>query len=206
MEAELRDNGFDNRLFGDWISRTQLFELAHWARDSREGSLHLLFNTIAWAEGRANRNNRRRIRAIADDRDRAGELLQAAAQMSTIDPESAFNRLVRGVRTPAISSISPAVFTKFLYFCGGGNPEHPSLILDRPIAQALREAGWENLRESNWSGAEYVSYLNLMQTWRDELREESPRLRTDLVECGLGHRSGRGSMASEWSRRRVAGE
>lgn len=206
MEDELRDNGFDHRLFGDWISRTQLFELAIWARDSPEGSLHLLWNTLAWAEGRANRNNRRRIRTIAEDRDRAGELLQSAAQMSTIDPESAYNRLLSGRRNPAIRTIGPAVFTKFLYFCGGGRPDHPSLILDRPVAEALREAGWDDLRTNNWSGAEYVAYLELINNWRDELQEEIPRLRADLIECALSRRGGRGFMEQEWSRRREAGD
>lgn len=192
MEEELREHGFEPRLIGDWISRTQLFEYAHWARESPEGSLQLLFNTMAWAEGRANRNNRRRVRAIAQHRERAGELLQSAAQMSVIDPESAYNRLLNGVRNPAIPTIGPAVFTKFLYFCGAGHSDHPSLMLDRAVAESLRDAGWSDFRTQNWSGAEYTAYLNMINVWRDELRGDVPRLRADLVECALGRREARG--------------
>ncbi|MGD7003251.1 hypothetical protein [Corynebacterium halotolerans] len=185
MEDELREHEFEPRLIGDWISRAQLFEYADWARESQEGALQLLFNTMAWAEGKANRNNRRRVRAIARDRERAGELLQTAAQLSGTDAESAYNRLLTGVRTPAISTISPTVFTKFLYFCGAGRPNHPALMLDRAVAEALREAGWRDFRTQNWSGAEYVAYLNLVTRWRDELSGDFPRLRTDLVEWAL---------------------
>lgn len=198
MEDELSTHDFAPRMIGDWVSRNQLFEFAQWAHDSREGALELLWNTLAWAEGRPNRNNRLRVRAVAEQRERAGELLQTAAQMSTIDPESAYNRLLRGVRTPAIPRIGPAVFTKFLYFCGAGRQEHPTLILDRPIAEALREAGWTDFALGGWTGADYCDYLRLITAWRDELRTEHPRLRADLIEAALGQRGERDPVRSGW--------
>lgn len=192
MEDELHRQGFEHRILGDWISRTQLFELAGWAQESREGALTLLWNSLAWTEGRANRNNRRRIRVVAADRERIADVLTAAARLAHIDGEAAYTRLLHGIRSPEIPTVGAAVFTKYLYFCGAGRAEHPCLILDRHIADGLAEAGWEGMRRNNWSAAEYTEYLELLESWRAQLAPEHPRLRTDLIERAL---AARGAMA-----------
>ncbi|MGP6172830.1 8-oxoguanine DNA glycosylase OGG fold protein [Corynebacterium sp. A21] len=185
MEDELRRQGFEHRILGDWITRTQLFELAGWAQESREGALTLLWNSLAWAEGRANRNNRRRIRVVAADQERIADVLIAAARLSHIDGATAYTRLLHGIRSPEIPTVGAAVFSKYLYFCGGGRVGHQCLILDRHIADGLVEAGWEGMRRSNWSAAEYTEYLDLLESWRVTLTPEHPRLRVDLIERAL---------------------
>lgn len=198
METELRQHGFEHRILGDYISRTQLFELAEWARESREGALTLLWNSMAWAEGRSNRNNRRRIRRVAGDRERIADLLTAAARLSQLNAEAAYNRLLHGTRAPAIPTVGAAVFSKYLYFSGGGRAGHRNLMLDRAVAAGLVEAGWEGFRGSNWSAAEYRDYLELLERWQQELQPDFPRLRGDLLERGLWFRG-----AGETRRHRV---
>ncbi|QGU07784.1 hypothetical protein COCCU_09300 [Corynebacterium occultum] len=198
MEEELRRNGFEHRILGDYISRTQLFELADWARESREGALTLLWNSMAWAEGRANRNNRRRIRRISDDAERIADLLSAASRLSLLDAEAAYTRLLHGARTPAIPTVGAAVFSKYLYFSGGGRPGHRNLMMDGAVAAGLVEAGWEGFRRNNWSTTEYHEYLELLDRWQQVLKPEFPRLRGDMVERALWFRG-----AGETRRKKV---
>ncbi|MEU8636201.1 hypothetical protein AB0C38_28895 [Amycolatopsis sp. NPDC048633] len=59
-----------------------------------------------------------------------------------MDPVRAVT-LLRPGRHNRFRSFGPSFFTKFLYFAGGGAPEHRYLIPDRVVATALRDhCGW----------------------------------------------------------------
>lgn len=123
-----------------WISRGTLFDLAEAARadQSGESALRLYWATLAWGTGASNRNNKSRVEAIRGNIGEAGRVLQEAAELSTQDPYAAFNTLHPRGRNK-FGYLGPSFSTKFLYFAGGGNPEHPCQIVDsRALAAAYR--------------------------------------------------------------------
>lgn len=98
----------------------------------------LLWRTLAWGSGGQLRLNTRRLNSIAADVPRAEKLLTTAAETSRHDPAGAYAVLRPGARN-AIPSLGSSFLTKFLYFAGGGAPDHPCLILDRVVATALHD-------------------------------------------------------------------
>lgn len=136
----------------------------------REDVCTLLWHALAWGAGRFLRQNAKRLTAIAEDLPRAGALLAEAASLAGSDPEAAF-AVLRPDRHNAIGHLGPSFFTKFLYFTGGGAPDHPSLILDRRVATALREhCGWTSLnRMGPWPPWTYGRYCALLRRWSTDL-------------------------------------
>lgn len=120
------------------VDRGQLFGLAAAATedDSGASALKLLWHTLAWGTGSSNRNNGRRITAVRKDPHQAGRALQQAAEASQADPERAFGLLHPGNRN-LISYLGPNFSTKYLYFAGAGNPQHPCLIVDSRVLASL---------------------------------------------------------------------
>lgn len=126
----------------------------------------LLWRTLAWGCGSHLRQSARRLDSIAEDVDAARALLTEAAAVSRVDPARAF-ALLRPGRLNTVRFFGPSFFTKFLYFAGGGEPDHPCLILDRVVATALREhCGWESLhRIGPWPAVTYERYCTLLARW-----------------------------------------
>lgn len=186
---QLTRQNFIDPLLGATLTRADLFGLADGARQSPEGALTLLWNSLAWGSGTRNRNNKRRIDAIATNREEHGQLLQDAAQLSTTDPVRAY-QLLRPRRHNTISSLGPAFFTKYLYFAGGGDPHHPCCILDNLVARSLRHAGYSDIADANWSAQTYRHYIELIERWRIETG--APR--NDLIERWLFDSAGTGGQ------------
>jgi hypothetical protein len=87
--------------------------------------------------------NRRRLAAVAADTSRVADVLHRAATATGSRPGVAYALLYPDDRRAAIPYFGPAFLTKYLYFAGGGAPDHPTVILDSRIAARLRnEAGW----------------------------------------------------------------
>ncbi|WP_284745626.1 hypothetical protein [Amycolatopsis sp. RTGN1] len=126
----------------------------------------LLWRTLAWGSGSHLRQNARRLDSIAADIPAAEAVLAEAAEASRQDPASAFELLRPGERNRFLA-FGPSFFTKFLYFAGGGAPDHPCLILDRVVATALRDrCGWESLhRTGPWPAVTYERYCALLGRW-----------------------------------------
>ncbi|RFZ63006.1 hypothetical protein DE4576_04945 [Mycobacterium marinum] len=91
---------------------------------------------------------------------------------------------------PPSPNLGPAFFTKYLYFAGGGQPQHPCAILDANVALALQKTcGWTSLPLKGWLASAYQRYATLLQMWVDEhsrrdtlerwLFEEGKRVRRD---------------------------
>ncbi len=128
----------------------------------------LLWRTLAWGSGSHLRQNTARLNSIERDLPRATDLLTRAADESRRDPARAY-AVLRPDRHNLIPGLGPAFFTKFLYFAGGGAPDHPCLILDRVVASALREFGWESLhRAGPWPVGTYERYCGLLARWASE--------------------------------------
>lgn len=138
--------------------------------------LELLWYTLAWGSGTSRRQNRRRIDAFRDEEQRRTrtELLRvAAAAAAAGDVTVAYGTLIRrggGV----IPGLGPAFFTKFLYFAGGGDVDHPAAILDARVARSLHRLGWSSLPSgwANWFTATYVSYCDLLGRWAEEVAQD----------------------------------
>ncbi len=84
----------------------------------------------------------------------------------------------------AIPQLGPAFFTKYLYFAGGGDPNHPCTILDINVARALHETcGWTSLPiEGGWHADTYERYCNLLGMW---VEQHDGITRRDLIEKWL---------------------
>jgi hypothetical protein len=131
----------------------------------------LLWRTLAWGSGSHLRQNVRRLKSIKADLPAAEAVLAEAAEASRVDPARAFT-LLRPGRHTRFRSFGPSFFTKFLYFAGGGVPDHPCLILDRVVATVLRDhCGWTSLhRTGPWPAATYERYCALLARWAGAVR------------------------------------
>lgn len=180
--AALTEQGLDDTVLGDNISRGDIFQIADPALDDPAAALTLLWNSLAWGSGDARRKNKARIASVAHDPDSAATLLQEAARLSRTDPRAAYD-LLRPNNKTAIRDLGPAFFTKYLYFAGGGSPDHPCCILDRNVAASLnRTCGWTSLPiGTGWLASAYERYALLLDRWTDE--HHIPR--RDLIERWL---------------------
>lgn len=177
MEKLLKTRGLRAEFLGEEVSRGQLFALAAEAPFSADAALNLLWNTLAWQSDPAELKDA--VNAI--DPGQHSSALMEAATLAGIDPTGAFRALNSGKR--ALPGLRPEVFTAYLYFAGGGNPEHPSLIFTDAIAAQLERFDWEF--ESDRAG-DYARYCGLVRVWAEEAGVE----RRDLVELGLASLSG----------------
>ena len=165
------------------ISRSDVFALADGARVDPDEALRLLWHALAWGSGPALRHSRRRLDAAARVPS-LGRSLMRIADLPRADVEGAYDAVSPSRLLP---HLGPSFGTKYLYFAGGGIPQHPWLILDRRVALSLRdECGWASLGTSGWPGWTYRRYCELLARWA---HEESARLQrqvgADEVERAL---------------------
>jgi hypothetical protein len=164
------------------ISRGDLFTMADAALTSGEGALQLLWHTLAWGSGNYHRNDPRRISSVRADPQGVGQMLSQAAQASRRDPAEAFN--VLKPNRNAIKQLGPNFFTKYLYFAGGGEPLHRSLIVDRRVLDTLyRETQREEfLVRYNYGLGTYMQAIEILEAWACELSTRERRVAADEVE------------------------
>lgn len=165
------------------LTRAEVWALADDATATEDGALRLLWSSMAWGLGRRVRLCRKRTQSIRDYAD-AGRLLREAAIAARTDPVAAYELLHRG-GAGVFPYIGPAFGTKFLYFAGGGSPEHPSFILDQRCAQALRGLRWGTLRDGGWSSSTYGEYCTLLRRWAVKLSTDEAPAAGDQVERWL---------------------
>lgn len=160
------------------ITRADLFQLGEEAvhDDSGTGAVRLLWHALAWGTGTKHRNNKRRIRSVLDD-DEAPTVLYEAARASRTDPSAAFS-ILRQRRKNYFTWLGPNFFTKFLYFAGGGDPAHPSLIVDQFVRASLyRETGIDPRFRyiSQYPVSRYVETLDQLAAWAGAAQAEVGR-------------------------------
>jgi hypothetical protein len=160
-----------------------VWSLAAAASASSEGAFTLLWAALAWGSNGRFRENRRRLRCIADQIDVTGDVLVRAADLASSDPRGAY-AILRPSRFDLVRYLGPCRFTRYLYFAGGGRPDHPSLILDRRIAGALRHwCGWDTLyTDGLWPAPTYGRYCGLLQRWSTELSSPNRPVAPDELE------------------------
>lgn len=141
---------------GTLLTRADVWAHATDVQRDEAGALRLLWHALAWGVGRRNtRNEGRRFDAVAADPGRAAALLQQAAALSRTQPEDAY-AVLHPSGPGAIKQLGPAFGSKYLYFAGGGAPDHPSLILDARVATSLHQAGWASLPTiGRWHASAY---------------------------------------------------
>ncbi|RPF29009.1 hypothetical protein [Georgenia muralis] len=168
------------------VTRGQIFGLADDAVADATGheALRLLWYALAWGSGpRAGRRSTA-IRSIRQHPDHA-RVLHEAAVVARTDPAAAF-RLLRPRHRNTITGLGPNFFTKFLYFAGGGRPEHPSVIVDQFVrASAHEHTGRQDARlahRSQYSVDAYVATLDVLTGWAREASTENRPVATDEVE------------------------
>jgi hypothetical protein len=169
------------------IERRDLFGLADEARATPDGALALLWHALAWGSGNKLRNNGLRLQAVAADVGSASEGMRLAAERSQEDAKAAFFVCCPVPGQNIIKYLGPSFATKFLYFSGGGRPEHPCLILDERVAKTLRDqAGWWSLDPGNfWPAQTYERYCSLLHRWSAETSRSSRPVCADELERAL---------------------
>ncbi len=171
---------------GTVLARPDVWPHATGAADDDEAALRLLWHSLAWGAGRYRRMCLRRMQSVAADLTQAAAALRRSAALATTNPEAAYAVLHSQGRA-VISGLGPAFGTKYLYFAGGGRPEHPSLILDSRVAAKLHQHGWLTLRDrGGWPTSTYGKYCRLARRWADEVGERDGVAATaDQVELWL---------------------
>jgi 8-oxoguanine DNA glycosylase-like protein len=171
-----------------FISRELLFELADGSDDNPHRAMTLLWNSLAWGAGTSARNMNRRLDSVAAEPRAAAAVLVRAAGLSRMDAEAAYLTL-RPKDRNLLPFLGPAFFSKYLYFAGGGNPEHPCLILDARVANSLRRHGWESLRTGGaWPPATYRRYCEPLKRWASEASTSERPVAADDLEFWLFQR------------------
>ncbi|WP_042416102.1 8-oxoguanine DNA glycosylase OGG fold protein [Streptacidiphilus anmyonensis] len=169
------------------LSRGDLFtDAAKLDPGSEAELLRFLWRVLAWGSGMKLRLNRKRIRAVADNRSSAVAALRQALMAAREDPAQAYETL-HPERRNAISYLGPAFSTKLLYFAGYGDLDHPCAILDSQVAAALRgTCQWDSLGKGAWPTSTYARYCVLLRRWADEESTEcGRRIGIDEIELWL---------------------
>jgi hypothetical protein len=154
------------------LSRREIFTLAEDAVTDQTGTgaLRLLWHACPWGTGTNQRGNDKRIVGVMANPDERAQLLLKALRLSRTDPAAAF-ALLRPGRGNTIKGIGPGFFTKFLYFAGGGDPDHPCAIVDSAVRRTQDlETGRTNPRlriKYNYSLADYLASLEILEAWAD---------------------------------------
>ncbi|WP_051681777.1 hypothetical protein [Cellulomonas sp. HZM] len=180
------------------LTRADVFALAEGARRDAAGARRLLWATLAWGTGTKNRNNRARIAAVAAAPERIGEALAQAASLAQTDADSAYRVMAPEGRN-LVRFMGPPFSTKFLYFAGGGEADHPCLILDSFVAAALTRlpapSTWRPPGQRFWWPAStYAAYTELLQRWSSEASTAQHRdVAADEIERWLFAHGGRRS-------------
>lgn len=137
---ELSASGFSEvakAFTNDRLSRQDLFDKVP-GTDDIYVNIEFAAKVLAWGSGMKNRNNRRRIRSLADPLNQ--KLLIEAIAASKRGDKKAFELFQANGRN-TIPYLGPAFFTKIMYFAGGGAKEHPLLIVDQRVLRTLRNRG-----------------------------------------------------------------
>jgi hypothetical protein len=168
------------------ITRGHVFAQAAGAADDPARALGLLWHVLAFGSGGKVRHNHQRMDSVAANPDDLAKTLAAAARLSRVSPTEAYGRLYPK-DDALIAYLGPAFFTKFLYFAGDGRSDHPCLILDERVAEALhRLCGWKSLDFSgSWPTRTYDRYTSLLSRWQIEESSDEEEIRPDLIERWL---------------------
>ena len=147
------------------ISRGQLADMATGASRDAASALTLMWHSLAWGAGTSPRNMNRRLDSISAGGGDVASALVRAAQLSSQDPRGAYETLRPGGRN-LVKFLGPAFFTKYLYFAGQGDADHPCAILDARVATSLHQNGWKSLHAGGaWPTYTYGRYVELLQRW-----------------------------------------
>ncbi|MFF5793795.1 hypothetical protein ACFY5D_17250 [Paeniglutamicibacter sp. NPDC012692] len=177
--------GVDGSIERGRITRGSLFAMADGActDESAEAAYALLWHVLAWGTGTSHRNTTKRVASIERNVAGIGEGLRRAAILSRTDPQAAFRTLQP--HKPLVGSLGPNFFTKYLYFAGAGNIEHPCLIVDKRVLATLSRSTEEPLTPKHGSGYGYRTYSaanNMMSEWARQLSTPDRQIGFDEVE------------------------
>jgi len=106
---------------------------------------------------------------------KVAELLGAKRTLDAYQSLALKNRIV---------GLGPAFGTKYLYFARGRDAEQsPPLILDRLVAQWLRENISLDLNPVPWSQGTYKTYLEEIHRWANELNVTAEKLECCIFQA-----------------------
>lgn len=144
------------------------------AAQSADDAQSAFLVVMTWGYGDVGYGPFRTARILADTPDASERLRLAADAVATGGASAGYGALADRSRS-RLKWLGPAFGTKFLHFCSpAGHP--PALILDRLVADWLRDHADVSLNPVPWHTDTYRSYLDLMAEWSDDLRIEADQL------------------------------
>lgn len=173
------------------VSRGDVFALG--SREiTQENAFQLLYYSMAWGLGGKARNLPKRLDGLAEDQEKAAELLvKAWTTARRGEPaEDVYSILTTSKGKARVTWFGPAFSTKFLYFAQG--PEVPPryVILDEQVAGHLHEV-WPGAPTDSWYPDTYGRYCAFMSRWADLATDElngERKVRADEIEYAVFHR------------------
>jgi hypothetical protein len=158
------------------LSRADVFTVAN-QEPTPDAALQLLWYCLAWGLGLRAPRLHARLDAIANDPNRASQLLTEAwrSVRDMGDPEASYAILTTARGVGRIKWLGPAFSTKFLYFAQGVAATPTHLILDKVVSTKLQATAWPDAPTAGWWPSTYGAYCSLMQHWTAEASDRSGR-------------------------------
>jgi len=105
----------------------------------------------------------------------AGKLIEIV-RMSRECSRDAYEAICPSESRNLVDFLGSSFAAKFLYFAGGGEMDHPCIILDEIVAAALDTQGMKLSRSSGkWTAEAYSSYCELLEGWAQQRASELDR-------------------------------
>lgn len=121
---------------------------------------------MAWGYGNVGYGPWRTQRVFRENATIAASLASATATLAAEGAIAAYGQLAGPHR---LSGLGPSFGTKYLYFCPQHDQVRPALILDRLVAQWLRDYTDVRVNEAIWSVRSYQRYVEQLWQWADVL-------------------------------------
>jgi len=166
-------DGLPDRLDRDLV-RQQCRSAAESADDAERAFLVVM----TWGYGDVGYGPFRVARILADTPNSTGRLREAATAVAEGGALAGYEALADRRRS-RLKWLGPAFGTKFLHFCTPAG-RSPALILDRLVADWLRDNVGASFNPVPWNINEYRRYVDLMTGWSVELGIEPDQLEACL--------------------------
>lgn len=168
-----------------YVNRSDVFEHAARARAGDLSWTVVLVASYAWGYARTPFGPFRITRILNQNQHIEETLSEVAELLHSNDPLGAYFVLRNPRNAHGIGKIKylgPAFFTKFLYFARGSDADSQPLILDRVLAQAVRDLCDDPtlLRGASWKTSQYAFYLAFMNTLAKQHRKRPDELERAL--------------------------
>jgi hypothetical protein len=162
----------------DRLTRVAVRRHCQSAAESADDAERSFLVVMTWGYGDVGYGPFRVARILADTPNATGRLRDAATALADGGAVAGY-RALADRRRSRLKWLGPAFGTKFLHFCTPAG-QQPALILDRLVADWLRDNVATSFNPVPWDTAAFRRYVNLMSGWSSDLGIEPDQLEVCL--------------------------